>query len=115
MRLIDADVLLDKAIEQYCKDCDKRKGIKSGKWRVVYEIGDAPCRACGVGDVIDEIEEAPTIDPVRKGKWMTSYLDHEAMGVRPKLLYCSKCCHCIAYPTNYCPNCGAKMEEGEQE
>ena len=59
--------------------------------------------------------DAPEVDPVRKGKWMTSYLDHEMMGVRPKLLYCSECCHCIAYPTNYCPNCGAKMEEGEQE
>ena len=69
----------------------------------------------GLAMAMVAIEEQPTIDPVRKGKWMTSYLDHEMMGVRPKLLYCSECCHCIAYPTNYCPNCGAKMGEGEQD
>ena len=46
----------------------------------------------------------------KKGKWKRTYLDHEAMGERPSILYCSECSQCIAYPTNYCPNCGAKME-----
>lgn len=43
------------------------------------------------------------------GKWKRTYLDHVAMGERPSILYCSVCCQCIAYPTNYCPNCGADM------
>ena len=34
MRAIDGDVLLDKVIEQYCKDCDKRKAIKSGNGKL---------------------------------------------------------------------------------
>ncbi len=63
MRLIDADALMDDVMERYCKDCDKRKGIKSGKWRIVYEIGDAPCRACSVDDMKDELENAPTVEP----------------------------------------------------
>ncbi len=48
-----------------------------------------------------------------KGKWKKTYLDHVAMGERPSILYCSVCCQCVAYPTNYCPNCGAKMKGGE--
>ena len=44
-----------------------------------------------------------------KGKWEKTYLDHVAMGVRPSILYCSVCHQCIAYPTNFCPNCGADM------
>lgn len=44
-----------------------------------------------------------------RGEWRTTHLDHIAMGERPKILYCSVCNQCIAYPTNYCPNCGADM------
>ena len=60
------------------------------------------------------IEDAPTIEERKTGRWMVSYLDHEVMGVRPKLLYCSECCQCIAYLTNFCPNCGADMREGQE-
>jgi hypothetical protein len=45
----------------------------------------------------------------KHGKWKTAYLDHELMGERPRIYYCSVCCQCIAYPTNFCPNCGANM------
>lgn len=43
----------------YCENCARRKGIKNGKMRFVYEIGDAPCRACGYGDVLDDLEDYP--------------------------------------------------------
>lgn len=64
MRLIDADALIDDLMERYCKECNKRKGIKNGKYRIIYEIGGVPCRACEVDDVKAELEEAPTIDAV---------------------------------------------------
>lgn len=64
MRPIDADARIDDLIDRYCKECDKRKGIKNGKRQFIYEIGEAPCRACEVDDVKAELEEAPTIDAV---------------------------------------------------
>lgn len=66
MRLIDADALIDDLMERYCKECNKRKGIKNGKYRIIYEIGEAPCRACEVDDVKAELEEAPTADVVER-------------------------------------------------
>lgn len=64
MRLIDADARIDDLMERCCKECDKRKGMKNGKRQFIYEIGEAPCRACEVDDVKAELEEAPTIDAV---------------------------------------------------
>ena len=59
--------------------------------------------------------ELPSAQPERKrGKWKRAYLDHEAMGERLSILYCSVCNQCIAYPVNFCPNCGADMR-GEQD
>ena len=49
--------------------------------------------------------------PVRYGKWRETYLDHEAFGERPSIFYCSACCACSVVKTNYCPNCGARMDE----
>lgn len=48
------------------------------------------------------IQNAPTIDPVRHGKWIVS----------PNLVECSLCGRLYTYEHNYCPNCGAKMEGG---
>ena len=67
MRLIDADATIKYLREFRCKDCDKRKGMKNGKIRFCYEIGDAPCRACDIGDTIDyflDEDISPTIDAI---------------------------------------------------
>lgn len=67
MRLIDADATIKYLREFRCKDCDRRKGMINGKTRFIYEIGDAPCRACDIGDTIDyflDEDISPTIDAV---------------------------------------------------
>ena len=67
MRLIDADATIKYLREYRCKDCDRRKGMKNGKIRFCYEIGEAPCRACDIGDTIDyflDEDISPTIDAV---------------------------------------------------
>lgn len=94
-RLIDADALKDR-LQSLAYD-DWNQGVCTS-WADAY-------RECA-----DMVDEQPTIEPERKkGKWKTALLDHEAFGVRPKVLYCSECNQCIAYPTRYCPNCGADM------
>lgn len=67
--------------------------------------------------VTELLENLPSVEavPVVHGRWAVAYLDHEAFGIRPKILYCSNCNQCIAYKVNYCPNCGAKMEGAEYE
>ena len=66
MRAIDADTLINEIKKNRCADCDRRKGIKQGKMTFVYDFGEAPCRACDVGDTIDIFDEAPTV-----GGWIS--------------------------------------------
>ena len=66
MRLIDADALVKETTEFHCVNCDRRKGMKNSKMIFVYEIGEAPCRACDVMDMIEVLDEAPTI-----GGWIS--------------------------------------------
>lgn len=63
-RYIDSDVLLNTVFEVHCKECDKRKGEKNGKYKTIYEVGEAPCKSCGVNDMREYIEDAPTADVV---------------------------------------------------
>jgi hypothetical protein len=60
-RLIDADAHILEIRKQYCKDCSRRKGIKNGKMKFLYEIGGVVCRACEIEDMLNELDEAPTV------------------------------------------------------
>lgn len=70
-------------------------------------------------DVLSVIREAfsnvdicPTADvvEVRHGRW-----EHDGSELKYRFL-CSECGYKLMdVPTNYCPNCGAKMDEKEQE
>ena len=72
-------------------------------------------------EILAEIHYMPAADvaEVRHGRWMTT-------DAYPHHLYCSVCYKTYAknakwvneldLPTNYCPNCGARMgKEGEHE
>ena len=90
MRMIDAD-RLKAEIMGWCVVTDDLFGM--GKYHE-REI------------VLQAIEESPTIDavPVVRGEWKKD-------GEYPWLLNCSGCGYSTECGTNYCPNCGAKMEE----
>lgn len=73
-----------------------------------------PAHADGWNTAIQIINEAPTADvaPVRHGKWLKPKYEYH-VGI------CSLC-GCVplrsafmSTPYNYCPNCGAKMDEEE--
>lgn len=92
-----------------CDDCVSRADVLKYKCDC-YDAQNHLLYAVPTGHIM----RLPSVTPERKmGKWKTALLDHEAFGVRPKVLYCSECNQCIAYPTRYCPNCGADMR-GEQ-
>ena len=115
---IDREVFIRDKRAQYCADCRKRKGMKNGKERFIYDVGDAPCRSCGIDDMISGLEDYPTAD-VRenvRGEWIN---DNTACG----LYKCSVCndfatvigwASCVPIEQmyrimKYCPNCGAEM------
>ena len=119
-RLKDADALIHDITKLYCEDCEKRKGIKNGKLKFVYEIGDVPCRACHLDDMKDAIENAPTVDAesIRHGRWINDDIDKWKCSLCQKgNIYAFKWSVDGGYELqdNYCPNCGALMDEEVKE
>ena len=96
---ISREATIKRIKEVYCVGCNSYHGVR--------------CRACGTGDAIDIIEDAPAADvaPVVHGRWGTH-------SDRPDSLICSVCnCGFDMWkhdPHNYCPNCGAKMDRGAE-
>jgi len=94
---IDKQAFLEEQRHLYCENCEKRKGMKCGKMQFVYEIGDAPCRACGYGDVLDELEDFPAADV-----W--------------EVVHCADCAHAEESLVSGCVYCNemerARIKEG---
>lgn len=66
----------------------------------------------GVGWSIEKLEALPSAQPQRKaGKWISNGV--EAFGV-VEYWVCDQCHDQSKYRTNYCPNCGARMELTEE-
>lgn len=89
MRLIDADALVKKIKEEASANyCNELYGVANGL-RIAETI----------------VNDAPTIDPVKHGRWETF---NNAYGVS----YCSLCSKAIFnHTTPYCEKCGAKMDK----
>ena len=63
-------------------------------------------------DATDGILRIPTAEPVRHGKWINA--GHDAF---TQYRRCSSCARLLANAPayDYCPRCGAKMKEGDDE
>ena len=60
---------------------------------------------------IVQIHNAPTIEPRTKGMWIEHNPHKWGLGI---VFECSECGEKIdCEPSNFCPNCGADMTEGE--
>ncbi len=62
-KYIDRDAFLEQQRAWYCKDCNMRKNSKG---KTVYEIREAPCRACDIGTMLDAVEDYPAADVVER-------------------------------------------------
>ena len=100
--------------KQYCSDCERRKGMKNGKLKFCYEIGAAPCRACGIDDMLSDVEDYPAADvrPVVRGKWEEKRIPDDDIVCGYYIEWHCSCCGVGAdnyWKSDYCPNCGASM------
>lgn len=95
---ISREATIKRIKEVYCIGCNSYNGVR--------------CRACGTGDAIDVIEDAPAADvaPVVHARWV-SFLDGDH--IMPERYYrCSRCGRVESRRQPYC-HCGAKMDGKE--
>jgi hypothetical protein len=90
MRLIDADAM-------------RQDWLENGQNEYVYDTNA----------VLDSIDAQPTIEaePVRHGRWVESLVIQTDISA----LYdytCSECAIVSNRESNYCPNCGCRMDGG---
>lgn len=89
---IEREALMRKIKEIHCAECDSYHGVR--------------CRACWVDDALNYIdsESAADVAPVRHGRWVCVDTDVE------QFFLCNRCKKKEYWESNYCPNCGAKMD-----
>lgn len=87
MRLIDADELINLIVNE------------SRTWEDEY----------GISDVLKNIADFPTVGPIKHGHWVYAGQGWAGEGIYK----CSICGHHTPDNANYCPCCGAKMDEVE--
>lgn len=118
MEYIEREAFLADKKWLYCTDCDKRKGKKRGKMVTLYEIGEAPCKSCGIHDMLEEVEVYPAADvaPVVRCKdckhSYEEWCGYEDLCVR----VCSYgvSVDCVVPDDFFCAD-GAKMDKEETE
>ena len=114
MRCIDADMLKRKYEEHKRLFCRNRIEFST--------LSDKDkARVDELDNCIADILNAPTIEERKPGKWVL--IDKDNRFFHPHMLKCSVCNNTLDMygvnagrgDANYCPNCGAKMEEGDRE
>lgn len=106
---IEREATIKRIKEVCCAGCNSYDGVR--------------CRACGTGDAIDIIEDAPAADvaQVVHGRWI-SWEEAGNFVPSPDRHECSVCHDAAQVLANgfellsdYCPNCGAKMDGERKE
>lgn len=89
-------------------DLISREALRKALWKMnglIYPV---------IEDVDDIIARMPAVDaePVRHGTWG---LVEVGVGTRVEAYHGCSACGCVfKSPSNYCPNCGAKMDGTEK-
>lgn len=90
-----------------CRSCESPdcKGCNLKRLETMLENGKFDC-------LMNEnraINTSADVEPVRRGRWIYREFDDE-YGWRQEY-ECSECGKYSYFDTDYCPNCGAKMNE----
>lgn len=117
---IALDIAIKALEQQPCDDCISRQAAQAkiknicDEYRLSYEDGERKAATGGsayaLGHAFDDL---PPVTPQPKmGRWIDiQYFKADDTYYRPKCPFCS------IEPKEYsncCPNCGAKMQEGEE-
>lgn len=118
MRLIDADALIESIKRVACTDCNSYEGVR--------------CRACWADDAMCMADDAPEINavPVVHARWTddgvcthckctaqyteytTEKFDYDW---NENLVPCGVEIYRTYHTTDYCPTCGARMDDTGKE
>ena len=96
---VEKEATIKRIEEVYCAGCNSYHGIR--------------CRACGTGDAIDMIEDAPAADvaPVVHGRWVDGRCSNCGVDIPTDdahdVIFGSEC--------RFCYYCGAKMDGGDRD
>jgi hypothetical protein len=104
---IEREAFIKWVEETYCKPCEAEK----------KDYNHCRCGSCQYDDMMRDAESfcSADVQPVRHGRWKPYDLTYGR-----SIYYCTACNHSAEVPTvlddpifNYCPNCGARMDGGE--
>ena len=104
MSLISREVTIEHLYGRLIESANNNVGVWEDAGIVFEEIATERLKSW--------INEIPTADPVKHGRWIHDGLQHRG-GV--DWMHCSECGKRDVFAAKsqyyYCPNCGAKMEE----
>ena len=103
---------LDMAIEaleqEPCDDCISRKDTI--KWLKKVTVTDGITFKTGFKQILHDIEQMPPVTPKQKmGRWW----ERNTYPQESRSWDCSECQEIVFERTDYCPNCGSRMEVEE--
>lgn len=118
----NADLIDRRALLEHIKDVPTWSQVLGEG----YRPNKYPAGMYDPGDIISSVENAPSIDavPVRRGKWIPEKDTHKCskcgFGMFMNMGYYFMDGECIfsggeTFMHKYCPNCGAKMDGGEDD
>lgn len=95
---IERETFLKDIEERYCLPCKEAGRDHNG----------CKCRACWVDDMRGDVIDAHDADvaPVVHGRWLFVDTDTE------QFFLCNRCKKKEFWESNYCPNCGCRMDGG---
>lgn len=84
---------------------------RQGSVKTMYDLcEDIDRESLHIDVIVDALENLPSAEPRKKGKWIDKSGDIEGAWN-----YCSVCMEQAIDLYDFCPNCGADMREGEEE